>query len=101
MNSSYNIGKTIENIIEFLINKYKEITKKLINYKNQTKLIDIINIEKIKTLINNKIDNGYNKTLLPKNSSDIIYNFSSSINDDIKSTINSKLNNIKIIFYLL
>ena len=96
LNSSYNIGKTIRNIVELFINRYKKITIKLIDYKNQIKLIDIINIEEIKTLINNKIDNGYNNILLPelqkysKDSSDKTYDFSSSIND----IINSKLNNI-------
>ena len=89
-----------------MINKYKEYTIKQIDYKNQFKLIDIINREKIKQLIK-KLDNGYNNNLLPilkkysSNSINRIYDFDSTITNDIKSTIEFKLNNIEKIFHSL
>ena len=98
LNFSYNLGTTINNINEELINEYKETIKKQINYRNQ--IIDIINIEIIKEIIDKKIDNAYNNTLLPilkkysSNSADI-YDFDSTIKNEIKSNIESNLNNIE------
>ena len=105
-NSSYNLGKIIQKINEDLVIKYKEKIKKQIIYKNELKLIDIINIEEIKELINKKIDYEYNNNLLLKlkayqNNKKDIYDFNSGIDTDIKSTINTKLNNIDTILLSL
>ena len=103
LNSSYNYGEIILNINEVLVSKYKELVKKAINYKKQIKLMDILNIEYIKQIINKKIDNEYNNNFLPmlkqfvSKSESNNYNFKSSIDEDIESTINSKLSNIETI----
>ena len=102
LNSSYNYGEIILKINENIVNKYKELVKKTINYRNKVKLMDILNIDDIKQIINNKIDNEYNNSLLPtlknyirSSENDPNYDFDSTINDDIKSTITLKLNDIE------
>ena len=100
LNSSYNLGKIIEKINENLVTKYKEYIKNQINYKNEVKLINIINIDEIKEIINRKIDNEYNNNLLPKlkafqSNSKKNYDFNLTFDTEIKSVINSKLNNIE------
>ena len=103
LNTSYNLTTIVENIIEDLIKKYKELAKKQINYKYQMKLIELINIDYIKEIINNKINNKY-KTLIStlkkfqKDSGNDIYDFNSTIQTNIEKIINLNLNNIENIF---
>ena len=100
LNTSYNFDIIIKNISENLINKYKEKIKKQIIYKSQMKLMDLINLEEIKQLINNKIDNKYNndfKSYLRTYSNNIsdFYDFNSSIVNEIDSTLNSNFEKIE------
>ena len=104
LNSSYNIGEIINNIIEGLVKDYKnlikmQIDKKYIEYKE--KLLVEINI---KTIIN-EIEGEYNSNLLKILKKVAIYNKEDSeypfydLNKDIKNYINNvldtKLNDIK------
>ena len=108
LNSSYNLGEIIDNIIEDLVNEYKELVKRQIEYKYQMKLKDIYNMEELKTFINNEIDNEYNSNLFSVLKAKAIYNpgdigyseydLNDIIKNDIKSTINTNINNINNIF---
>ena len=108
LNSSYKIGEIINGKIEKHINDYKEITKLKIDYKYNDHYLAIkerVNLNDLKTLIDNEIDNSYKPTLLTilkeleKSNSNNVgldeYDLSDNIIEDIESTINIKMNEIK------
>ena len=102
---SYKIGEEIENIINDKVNNYKELIKNFIIHKYKMNLIDIFNIEKIEKLINNTIYREFKNAFLPvlkkfSNNKSSNYNFNDEIINDIESTKNLKLNNIKNILSL-
>ena len=99
-NSTYNIGDIIINILDNIINNYKEITLKKINFKYNeyyTKIKNSINIIQIENLINNQIDNIYNSILLPQLQKFATYNPGDEqyteydLSDDYKKEINSTI----------
>ena len=108
--SNYTAGEIILNIVKHLTNKYKQYIKSRINtdYKEYySKLEQHINIEEITTLINKNISEAYNTILLPelKNVATYeigitqytAYDLDENILEDINTSINTKINNIKII----
>ena len=102
---SYKIGEEIKNIINDKVNNYKELIKNFIIHKYKMNLIDIFNIEKIEKLINNTIYREFKNAFLPvlkkfSNNKSSNYNFNDEIINDIESTKNLKLNNIKNILSL-
>ena len=104
LNSSFNLNKMINNIMIETINEYTNITKKQINYRHKVKLdeiYEIINLENINKLINDKIDDEFKNLLLLINKKQINnagydpYNFNEQIINGIKDISNVKLNNIE------
>ena len=108
--SNYEVGEIILNIIKHLTNKYKQYIKSRINidYKEYySKLEKHININEITELINEKISEAYNTILLPELKIEatheigitqyITYDLDENILEDINTTINTAINNIKII----
>ena len=102
---SYNFKTIINTIIENLINKYKEKITNHIAYKSKMKLIDIINLEEINQIIKNKLDDEYNDFIFSLSASEggsnSVYEFNSTITDDIENILNSKLQNITNIIFQL
>ena len=105
LNSSYDLKEIIDNTIQDLVNEYKEITKKQINYNHQMELKDLNFVEEFKSFINDEIDKQYNLVLFPilkekaiYNSGEMGYNeydFGEGIKNNIDSTIQTNLNHIK------
>ena len=105
LNSSYDLKEIIDNIIQDLVNEYKEITKKQINYNHQMELKDLNFVEEFKSFINDEIDKQYNLVLFPILKEKAIYNpgemgyneydFEEGIKNNIDSTIQTNLNHIK------
>ena len=106
LNSTYNFNDIINNILVNLKKDYKTITKKQIIYKQNKLLIDIyniLNIDDIRTIINNEINSEFNNLLLTIKDKSInnagynAYNFDNQIMNDISQTINTKMNEIETI----
>ena len=108
LNSSYQIGETIDNILEGITKSYKDRTSKKIKAKYEEyyqKIGAAVNINNIKNLINNEITNAYTKTLLPALKQYAIYtpgheqyteyDFSDNIKNNINTIITQNINNIK------
>ena len=106
-NSSFNIGEIIYNIVEDLVNDYKNITKMNIEYKRNEyikKLKKEIEIEELKQLINDDLSPIFSNLLniLKKvginnpGEKDYYtdYDLSNDIKNDIDSTIYSKMEEI-------
>ena len=108
LNSTYNLRDIIENIIEDLVNQYKELSIKQIDYQYQIKLKNIFDLEGLKLFIEKEIDNEYNSNLFPilikkgiYNIGDIGYNnydLSDNIKNDIISIFKININNINNTF---
>ena len=114
INSSYNFGEIIDNIIKDLVFNYKQICKKQIDYGFQLRLNRIesnINLAQLRTFIDQQIDNQYNSTLLTVLKQKAInkpgitgfeeYDFSSTIKDDIEKKMKIKINNINNVLSML
>ena len=106
--SSYNVGEIILNIIKYFSNKYKQYIKSRINTDYEeyySKLENKVDIKGITNLINEKISEAYNNILLTELKEVAIYeigitqytayDLGENILNDIDSTINTKINNIK------
>ena len=113
LTSSYNIGKKIDSFLEEIVNKYKDKTRKTIDYKYQQyykKIENSINLDGIKKNINEQIDNCYKSNLEPalrqyatSNSGDEKYtkfDFNNTEKNIINTVINEKIENIKNIILL-
>ena len=96
--------------IKTIINDYKNLTIKYINYLNDKKLQqldELFSFSNIKKLIDNELDNIFNDQLLPILKEIAIYNsddehisdydLSNSIIIDINSFINEKINQTQLI----
>ena len=111
LNSSYNFGKTIDNIVEEFINNYNNTIKKTIDVQYNTKLKIIIDWKEIKDLINNEIDSVYEENLYSnlkkyatfdsKISDYIEYDLNEKIKKEIEVNINSTMNTITNIVNLI
>jgi hypothetical protein len=108
LSDTYDIGQIIHNIILNICNGYKTFTKTEINsnYEKYTfKLKNAVNIDNLKKIVNEQIDNDYNtillKVLKEVATNDIgiqgyePYDFKESIIKNIDEFIATKFNNIK------
>ena len=108
LNSSYNLGVILDNIILNYVNEYKDITRLKIDFKYNEyhdKIKEKVNLDDLEKLINDEISNAYNSILYPilkeieKDSSNNAgydsYDLSQDILDDIDSTLNSKISKIE------
>ena len=107
INYSFKIRKIIFEIVNNLVGKYINITKESIESINKdyiSTIYDNIQLDSIKELINNEIDNEYNSKLFKALQNYAIYNpgdkgysdydFNEKIKDDIDSAIESYINDI-------
>ena len=104
LNSSYNFGKTIDNIVNDLIKNYNDTIRNTIDSQYDKKLIEIIDWKEIKNLINNEIDLEYEQNLyfnlkkyatFESNVSGYIeFDLKDKIKEDIELTINNTMNKI-------
>ena len=107
LNSTYNIGEIINNIVENVVKNYKEVTLKKINSKYQEyyeKINKTVNLNNLKKVIENQIDNEYNSKLLnalkkfaiytPGDSQYTEYDFTEENKTEINSIIKEKIYNI-------
>ena len=102
LNSTFNLGNIIDKIIEDLVNEYKELSKKQIDYQYQIRLKDIFKFEELKLFINEEIDSEYNSKLLPVLKEKAIdnpgisdyteYDLNNNIKDDINSILKKNIN---------
>ena len=98
LNSSYNLEEITNNIIEELINDYKQFIIKLIDYKDEKELKNIFDLDELEELINYELDYKYNLFLLPILKKKAIYENDYTIytaydfNENIKKTLDSKIN---------
>ena len=107
LNSSYNFGKTIDNIVNDLIKNYNDTIRNTIDSQYDKKLIEIIDWKEIKNLINNEIDLEYEQNLyfnlkkyatFESNVSGYLeFDLKDKIKEDIELTINNTMNKITII----
>ena len=100
LSSSYHIGEIINEIVKKYVEEYKDITKNQLNYshtENIKKLKNKIEIDKIKQLIEDKVNPVYLTFLnnLKQKSGDIesrsIGYEDFDLNDNIKNDINTKI----------
>ena len=100
LNSSYNIGEIINEIVKGYVEDYKNFTKNELNIKhNETiqKLKNDLGIDEIKRLIYNEINDEYSKLLgilnsITKNIKSPIIGYTDyDLNDNIKNEINIKI----------
>jgi len=108
LNSTYNLGEIINDIIKELTCDYKEIVKKQIDYGLELRLTRIktnINTDSLKDFIFDGIEKIYNSTLLivlkkvatydPEKYGYPPYDFSSTIKTEIEKSFQTNMNNIK------
>jgi hypothetical protein len=106
LNISISLKEVMEEEIEFFTLEYKNWAMNHINFINEKKiqrLNELFLFEKLKTEINNKIDDLYKTILLPTlqkkatiSSGVSDYDFSETIINDIESFINTKNNEAKV-----
>ena len=111
VNSSYKIGKVIYNLTETIINNYKSMVKKKIDYKYNEyydKISNKLNISSKKIYINNTLNSIYeNEILYALNEQNNCsssqcqeFVFTDTTTNEINNIINQKMNNItNIILY--
>ena len=66
VNSSYKIGEYIYNLTETIVNNYKKMVKKKIDYKNSEyydKINTELSLQKMKKLVNDSLDEIYLKEI--------------------------------------
>ena len=107
LNSSYNFGKIINNILLDLQKEYNTIAKKQISYKYNQKVkevYDIINLDDIQNLLNNKINTKFENDLLPiikektiKNAGYKEYDIDDEKKKEINLLIDEKLSDIEVV----
>lgn len=113
LTSSYKVGEQINSILDEIVQRYKDKTRKTIDFKYQQyyqKIKKSINLDEIKNLINKALDNYYSSTLEPALKQFAIYNpgdekytqfdFSNEEKNDINKIIEEKIENIKKIILL-
>ena len=106
--SSYKVGEQINRILDEIVQRYKDKTRKTIDFKYQQyyqKIKKSINLDGIKNLINKTLDNYYSSTLEPALKKFAIYNsgdekytqfdFSNEEKNGINKVIEEKIENIK------
>ena len=101
LDSTYKIGEIINDLLLCIVNRYKDKTKKTIEYKYKQyylKIKNLINLDEIQNSINNELNNSYSSILLPALNEFAIYNKGEiyteyDFNDDIKKEINSLIIN--------
>ena len=111
LNSSYNLREIIDNIIETIVDEYKKIVKKQIDYKYQMKLKNTFDLDELEEFLNFEIEYEYNSILFPVLKEIAIYtpgeagytgyDFNNQIKDNINSLIITNMNEIKKIFSLI
>jgi hypothetical protein len=111
LNSSYNLEEIINNIIDELIYEYKEFVKKQIDYKYQTKLNYMFALEDLEEFIEYEVELEYSESLFPAlkkvavyqtgDAGYIEYDFDDNIKNNIDSTLNNNINNIRNLFLSL
>ena len=100
LNSTYNFGNIIDNILNEIKNEYNIITKKQLIYQHNKKIkeiYEIIALDEIKSLLDNKIDSKFNNDFLPVLKTNIVKDAGYKeydINDEKQKEINEKLNEI-------
>ena len=102
LNSSYNIGEVIYDLVKDLVYEYKNATKLQIEYKYKEyikKLKKEIGLDEIKNLINDELNSEYSKlynTLkkFSKVNNQEVYDLNNEIKEDINTKINSTIENI-------
>ena len=108
LNSTFNLGEIINDIIKDLTNDYKEIVKRQIDYGVELRLTRLktnINTDSLKNFINDGIENAYNSTLLivlkkvayydTRVTGYPPYDFSNTIKTEIDNNFKTNINNIK------
>lgn len=113
LTSSYKVGEQIDIILDEIVKRYKDKTRKTIDFKYQQyyqKIKKLINLDGIKNLINQSLDNYYTTSLKPVleqfatyNSGDEKYtqfDFSNEEKNNINKVIEEKIENIKNIILL-
>ena len=108
LNSSYNLKEIIDDIIDNLINEYKELVKRQIDYQYNSALTAILRLDSLEEFLGYEIEFEYCSILLPILKQKAIYkpgitgfteyDLSNSIKEDIDLNFKEKMNKIQKIF---
>ena len=108
LNSSYNLKEIIDDIIDNLINEYKELVKRQIDYQYNSALTAILRLDSLEEFLGYEIEFEYCPILLPILKKKAIYkpgitgfteyDLSNSIKEDIDLNFKEKMNKIQKIF---
>ena len=107
LNSAYNYGNIINNILNEIKNEYNIITIKQLSYQYNKKIkeiYEIIALDEIKAILDNKIDSKFKNDLLPvlernlvKNAGYKEYNIDNEKQKEINDIIIEKMKDIELI----
>ena len=107
LNSAYNYGNIINNILNEIKNEYNTITIKQLSYQYNKKIkeiYEIIALDEIKAILDNKIDSKFKNDLLPvlernlvKNAGYKEYNIDNEKQKEINDIIIEKMKDIELI----
>ena len=111
LNSTYNLGEILDNIIEELVNEYKEIVKAQIEYRHQMTLRNTFILDEFEEFLDYEIEMEYSILLFPILKKKAIYNpgdtgyyeydLSDAIKNDINAYFTNNMTNVRNVFLLI
>ena len=111
LNSTYNLGEIMDNIIEELVSEYKELVKGQIEYRHQMTLRNTFILDEFEEFLDYEIEMEYSLNLFrilkqkatynPGDTGYYEYDLSDAIKNDIEAYFRNNMTNVKDVFLLI